>query len=190
MSPSKQTKSKLLDLDSPFFKLTFLQKRKVAMGLRMALPKPRANPKEASQVSAPLKLADAGIAWKKLSDSEKEPFMEMARKDGERYQEEMREDIEALKEQEERRKARKRRVEGRERPKYISKATMRQRRHAANKKDPAAEKIRLDKLEEDIDSGKIQLENVRAKQTEGLSLIVVNAVKEITGGRTRTTTCR
>ena len=38
-----------------------------------------------------LKLADAGIAWKKLSDSEKEPFMEMARKDKERYLKEMHE---------------------------------------------------------------------------------------------------
>ena len=36
-----------------FFKLTFLQKQKAAMGLRTALPKPRANPKEASQVVKP-----------------------------------------------------------------------------------------------------------------------------------------
>ena len=36
---------------------------------------------EEPQEQIALKLADAGIAWKKLSDSEKEPFMEMARKD-------------------------------------------------------------------------------------------------------------
>ena len=40
---------------------------------------------EEPQEQMALKLADAGIAWKKLSDSEKEPFMEMARKDKERY---------------------------------------------------------------------------------------------------------
>ena len=50
-------------------------------------------------------------------------------------------------------------------------------RHAANKKDPAAEKIRLDKLEEEINSGKYSLKMLRAKQIEGLSLIVANAVK-------------
>ena len=67
-------------------------------------------------------IPDAGIAWKKLSDSEKEPFMEMARKDKERYLKEMHErDLEALKEQDERRKAREGGVLlARERPKYIS----------------------------------------------------------------------